>query len=43
MAYTIDVLSIGEDLYADIELALAWLNSAQREFAFGTPPLRLAK
>jgi hypothetical protein len=41
MPYSIEVLSIGEDLYEDIIKATNLLNVAQCEFQFTTPPARL--
>ena len=42
MSYPIEVISLGNDnLYDDILAAGELLNSAQREFSFSAPPVRL--
>jgi hypothetical protein len=41
MPFPIEILSLGEDNYASLEVVAESLNSAQTEFQFNLPPPRL--
>jgi len=41
MSYPIEIVSLGEDLYEDIQGAAEILNASQAEFRFRLPPERL--
>lgn len=43
MAYSIEVLSIGKDLYSSLESAVSIINGVQKEFVFSFPPERLRR
>ena len=43
MPYIIELVSLGEDLYVDLDRASALLNSVQTEFIYRIPPERLRK
>src|SRR6266496_707153 len=41
MPFPIEILSLGEDNYASLEVVAKSLNNVQAEFQFNVPPLRL--
>jgi pimeloyl-ACP methyl ester carboxylesterase len=41
MAHTIEIISIGSDLYSEVEPVIERLNASQSEFKFVIPPARL--